>query len=190
MFHGSDWQVGHSAEKPTRIFNKGYDSGLWPYNIDPYKETKVTQLPISQSCGMLLTPGSCSEEGSSTRGVRSKITWSGLQVVTKGYPPTDVLAKSFHRQAISTPPLVTNQTTVCPANIYTIGVICRNFPHYSSGKEPTRSISDLVYMAPFRVSGRLVSAITNSAQLVYRRMNCRGPWRQKAKPSIPELEQF
>ena len=126
MFHSSDWQVGQSAEKPTRIFNKGYDSGLWPYNIDPYTETKVTQLPISQSCGMLLTPSSSSEEGSSTRGIKSWITWSGLQVVTKGYPPTNVLVKSFHRQATRTPSLVTNQTIVCPTNTYTTSVIRRN----------------------------------------------------------------
>jgi hypothetical protein len=70
VLYSFDWQAGHSAEKPTRTSNKGYDSGLWPYNIDPYMETKVTQLPISQTCGMPLTPGSGCDEGSSIgRGV-------------------------------------------------------------------------------------------------------------------------
>jgi hypothetical protein len=43
----------------------------------------------------------------------------------------------------------------------------RNFRHNS--KEPTRGIPDLVYKAPFGVSGRLVSATTNSAHLVVAR---------------------
>jgi len=35
---------------------------------------------------------------------------------------------------------------------------CRNFPHSGNSKAPTRDISDLVYMVPFGISGRLVSA--------------------------------
>jgi len=66
--------------------------------------------------------------------------------------------------------LVTNQTIVRPTNMYTTKVIRRN----SQRQQQRAYRGHLGSCLHGPISGRLVSAITNNAQLVYHRMNCRG----------------